>query len=150
MTEQHLSLPIDAGGRIIAHLQDSFPEEGCGLIVGRQVDGGWLVSDVVPSPNIAEAREKTFEIDPGLRLRTQRSARERGEVILGHFHSHPYGDPVPSGTDTRRAADEPELVWLVVGMRWGGTQGLAAWRPDPATGEMKRVALDIVEGGAAP
>ncbi len=67
-------------------------------------------------------------------------------MVVGHFHSHPFGDPVPSETDTRRAADEPELIWLVVGMRWGGTQGLAAWRMDAGSGTMKRVTLDVVEG----
>lgn len=146
MTDRSLILPITCGGRIIAHLQGCFPEEGCGLIVGRETGDGWLVTEVVPSPNKAEARDRTFEIDPGLRLRTQRTARQRGDAVLGHYHSHPYGDPVPSETDMRRAADEPELLWVVVGMRWGGTQGLAAWQRDVGSVTMKRVMVDVIEG----
>ncbi|MDF1722191.1 MAG: M67 family metallopeptidase [Minwuia sp.] len=148
MSGRRITLPIDAGGAVIRHLHACFPEEGCGLITGRATDEGWEVTQVVPSPNVAETRERTFEIDPGLRLRTQRDARERGEVILGHFHSHPYGDPVPSDTDTRRAADEPDLLWLVIGMRWGGAQGLAAWLPAPAAGSpMQRIDIDVTDGG---
>jgi len=144
---RQITLPIVCGGTIIEHLHACFPEEGCGLVVGRETAEGWLVTGIVPSPNVAESRERTFEIDPGLRLRTQREARQNGDVVLGHFHSHPYGDPVPSETDTRRAADEPDLLWLIVGMRWGGAQGMAAWQP--ASGEggpMQRINIDVTEG----
>ncbi len=147
MSGQRINLPIDCGGRIIQHLHACFPEEGCGLIVGRETADGWLVTGIVPGPNVAESRERTFEIDPGLRLRTQRDARARGDAVLGHFHAHPFGDPVPSETDTRRAADEPELLWLIVGMRWGGAQGLAAWQLGTDDGgPMQRIDIDVTEG----
>ena len=148
MSGGRLSLPVTAGGEIIAHLHACFPEEGCGLIIGRPLDAGWVVTEVVTSANVAENRDRTFEIDPGLRLRTQRQARARGDVILGHFHSHPFGEPVPSETDRKRAADEPSLIWLVIGMRWGGTQGFAAWRAEPGSGDMQRVMIDVTEGEA--
>ncbi|WP_164516599.1 Mov34/MPN/PAD-1 family protein [Minwuia thermotolerans] len=148
MTSGRVALPEDCAGEIFAALSGSFPEEGCGLLVGRLEDGSVRIESVVPSPNIAEAREKTFEIDPGLRLRTQREARAAGLEIVGHYHSHPFGEPIPSDTDRGRAAGEPELVWLIMGLRWGGAQGLAAWRMAPGL-EPERLALDIIEQGNA-
>lgn len=147
MTARRINLPIVCGGAIIQHLHACFPDEGCGLIVGRESADRWLVTEIVPSPNVAETRDRTFEIDPGLRLRTQRDARNRGDVVLGHFHSHPYGDPVPSETDVRRASGEPELFWLIIGMRWGGAQGMAAWQlASGAEAPMQRIDIDVTEG----
>lgn len=134
-------MAADAAGTVLAHLQATFPEEGCGLLVGRMEGDTANVLRAEPSPNVAENRERTFEIDPGLRLRVQRAARAEGLAVLGHFHSHPFGEPQPSATDRARAADEPELVWLIAGMKWGGVQGIAAWH-FPG-GEPARLDLDV-------
>jgi len=114
-------------GTIFVALQEAFPNEGCGLLLGRKSEGRVEITEIVPSPNLAEDPAKAFEIDPGLRLRTQLRAREQGLQIVGHFHSHPFGEPRPSDCDRAMAAQEPDLIWLIMGMRWGGPQGLAAW-----------------------
>ncbi len=113
-------------GEIFVALQRDFPKEGCGLLLG--VDG--RIREVVPSPNLSGNAERAFEIDPGLRLRTQRRAREAGLQILGHYHSHPFGEPKPSDCD-QSEAHEPDLIWFIMGLRWGGPQGLAAWQLSP-------------------
>jgi proteasome lid subunit RPN8/RPN11 len=85
-----------------------FPEEACGLLVGRHHDGTVIVSD----------RRNHFEVDPGLRLRLQRTVREQGDDIVGIFHSHPSGDPTPSATD-QAAIWEPDLLWLITAVQDG-------------------------------
>lgn len=134
----------DAGGRMLAHLFECFPEEGCGLLIGVADDAVVEVRDAVPSQNIADERERRFEIDPGLRLRTQRAARAEGLDVVGLYHSHPFGEPQPSSVDRERAALESDLVWLIAGLRWGGPQGLAAWLL-PEGAEPRRLDLVIEE-----
>lgn len=134
-------IAADAAATLLTHLHDCFPEEGCGLLVGRMEGDTAIVLRAEPSPNVAGNRERTFEIDPGLRLRVQRAARADGLAVVGHFHSHPFGEPRPSPTDTARAAEEPELVWLIAGMKWGGVQGIAAWH-FPG-GQSSRLDLDV-------
>jgi len=95
-----------------------FPEEACGLLVGRHRDGTVIVSDAHESPNIAADRRNHFEVDPGLRLRLQRTVREQGDDIVGIFHSHPSGDPTPSATD-QAAIWEPDLLWLITAVQDG-------------------------------
>jgi proteasome lid subunit RPN8/RPN11 len=134
-------IAADAAGTLLVHLQACFPEEGCGLLLGRAEGSDVRIERVEPGANIAADRNRTFEIDPGLRLRVQRAARGDGLDVVGHFHAHPHGEPEPSATDIARAAAEPELVWLIAGMRWGGVQGIAAWRfPDGAP-----VRLELVD-----
>ncbi|WP_416898430.1 MAG: M67 family metallopeptidase [Minwuia sp.] len=138
-------LPADCAGEIFRQLGEAMPNEGCGLLLGRRAGDLIEIGAIVPSPNLAEDAATHFEIDPGLRLRTQRESRARGVEVVGHFHSHPFGDPVPSERD-RAEAHEPELVWLIMGMRWGGPQGLAAWRLAPDD-EPERLEIEVVDEG---
>lgn len=137
-------LPIDCAGQIFSHLGEAMPNEGCGLLIGQWNGETLNVAGVAPSPNISEESETAFEIDPGVRLKTQRAARDAGLQVVGHFHSHPYGEPVPSDCDREQARMEPDLVWLIMGLRWGGPQGLAAWRLSPDT-EPERIDIEITE-----
>jgi proteasome lid subunit RPN8/RPN11 len=106
------------------------PREGCGLLVGRREAGGVArVTALHPAENLlAETHCDRFELDPAARLRVQRDCRERGELVLGHWHSHPSGVAAPSATDAARAF-EGGLVWLIQAT-------------DPATG--RAGALDAV------
>jgi proteasome lid subunit RPN8/RPN11 len=79
----------------------ALPDEGCGLLLGTR-DG--VVSDVIPSPNIA-ASAKIYEIDPKVLLRTFRRADDEGLEVLGVFHSHTHSPAYPSPTDIRQAPD---------------------------------------------
>lgn len=137
-------LPIDCAGAIFRHLGQAMPNEGCGLLVGQWKGDELLVTDIADSPNISEEAATAFEIDPGVRLKTQRAARDAGLEVVGHFHSHPNGEPRPSDCDREQARMEPELVWLIMGLRWGGPQGLAAWRLKPDT-EPERIDIEIIE-----
>ena len=103
-----LKLVADAAER-------AYPHEACGLLVGRVAEGGaFHVTEVVESPNLAPGGQADrFEIDPALRLRLQREARDRGEAVIGIWHSHPDGPARPSATDLA-SAWEAGLVWVVV------------------------------------
>lgn len=137
-------LPISCAGEIFRHLGAEMPNEGCGLLVGRRDGPDLQIIEIAASPNISDETPTAFEIDPGVRLKTQRAARDAGLEIVGHFHSHPNGEPRPSDCDREQARMEPELVWLIMGLRWGGPQGLAAWRLPPGA-EPVRLVIEILE-----
>jgi proteasome lid subunit RPN8/RPN11 len=123
-----ISLPAAALETLRRHVEASWPEEACGLLVGCGGPGNWQVERAAPADNVAENRRRRFEVDPRLRLRLQRELRGSPSRILGHYHSHPDGEAVPSDRD---AADlhEPELVWLIAAVGRTGMTGLRAWRP---------------------
>ena len=99
--------------RMLAETQRAHPLECCGLLIGRAQEGAARVEEVVPAANVAEAPERAFEIDPRTLIQAHRSARERGETILGWYHSHPTGLAVPSACDAERAAENGK-VWIIV------------------------------------
>lgn len=111
-------------------------QEICGLLLG----GEGRIAAILPATNIAADPARHFELDPVMLLKAHRQARAGGAGIMGHYHSHPSGEPVPSATDAACAAADGSL-WLIVG---AGTARL--WRALPADGDdANRVRFDAVE-----
>lgn len=122
-------------------------QECCGLLLGDRV--AMRVERIVPAANVAADPEHCFEIDPTALLAAHKAARAGGPQIVGHYHSHPTGEAVPSATDAALAQGDGE-VWLLAGR--GGA--LRAWRaqPDGALyGRFEALEIaDSAESGLAP
>ena len=113
--------------RIRLTAERAYPDEGCGLLVGRRAAAGLRITEVVDSANIAEPpRRDRFEVDPAVRLALMRRLRGSDETIVGHWHSHPDGPALPSDRDAAMAF-EPELVWVVVAVHGGRATEVAAF-----------------------
>lgn len=114
---------------ICADAEEKDPLECCGLLLGRQcaaLAGGTAFAEVVevrPAANVAADPRTRFEVDPSVLISAHRQARGGGLAVLGHYHSHPRGEPVPSLVDAAMAQLEGE-IWLLVG-RGGEAR---AWR----------------------
>lgn len=123
-----------------------YPEESCGLLVGRRHPGGSVeVAEAHAGANVApEERGRRFEIDPALRFHLLRALSGRPETIVGHYHSHPDRPAVPSAHD-RAMAFEPDLVWLITAIVGGRAVETAAFRIDDAGA--RRLTL-VVQGEA--
>lgn len=129
---------------IRAHARAAGGEECCGLLLGAR-EGGQVVA-VLPAANVAAEPRHFFEIDPTVLLRAHREARTGKPAILGHYHSHPDGDPTPSRVDAAMAQGDG-AIWLLIG-RNGAAQ---AWRAVPSGALHGRFEpLALVEAGVPP
>ena len=129
---------------IRTHARTAGSEECCGLLLGARESGH--VAAVLPAANVAAEPRHFFEIDPAVLLRAHREVRTGGPAIIGHYHSHPAGDPIPSPVDAAMAQGVGE-IWLLVGSN-GAAQ---AWRAVPSGrlhGRFEPIAL--VEADAPP
>ncbi|MDP6705142.1 MAG: M67 family metallopeptidase [Alphaproteobacteria bacterium] len=110
------------------HAERTYPNEACGLIVGRNRDGAAVeVTRIEASRNLAAEPARSFEIDFGQRLALQRLLRGSGEEIVGLYHSHPDGSARPSAADLERAWEEG-LVWVIVAVAAGRAEAVTAHR----------------------
>lgn len=108
-----LKLYNSLANKIIAHAREAAPRECCGLIGGSS-DGG--ARSIYPTRNIAADPLTSYEAAPEDLFAAQRTMRERGEVLVAIYHSHPRSaDPQPSPTDVRLAY-YPTAVYLIVGL----------------------------------
>jgi desampylase len=106
---------------LLAEAAASPAAEVCGLLFGTDE----RIEAAEPCRNVAPDPARFFEIDPVCLLAAHRRARNDGPAIVGHYHSHPKGLPVPSPADAAAATPEG-AVWLILG---GGEA--QAWRAVP-------------------
>lgn len=86
------------------HGEETYPHECCGLLLG-QMDGDIrTVTSVARCGNTRnDSPQNRYNIDPRELVRIQREGRERGEDIVGFYHSHPDHPPRWSPTDLAEA-----------------------------------------------
>jgi proteasome lid subunit RPN8/RPN11 len=87
------------------HGEETYPLECCGVLLGRMEDDGTrVVTSTARAGNTrTDSAHNRYNIDPGELIRIQREGRERGEDIIGFYHSHPDHPARWSSTDLAEA-----------------------------------------------
>jgi proteasome lid subunit RPN8/RPN11 len=87
------------------HGEETYPYECCGVLLGRFEDDG--TKTVTRAARCGNTRKDSphnrYNIDPKELIRIQREGRERGEDIVGFYHSHPDHPAQWSKTDLAEA-----------------------------------------------
>jgi len=87
------------------HGEETYPHECCGVLLGHfGDDGSKTVSRIARCGNTrADSPHNRYQIDPRELIRIQREGRDRGEDIVGFYHSHPDHPAQWSPTDLAEA-----------------------------------------------
>jgi proteasome lid subunit RPN8/RPN11 len=87
------------------HGEETYPHECCGVLLGRfEDDGTRTVTTATRCGNTrTDSAHNRYNIDPKELVRIQREGRERGEDIVGFYHSHPDHPAQWSKTDLAEA-----------------------------------------------
>lgn len=93
---------------ILGEAETAPGREICGLLFG---DEG-VIRDARPAANVAPDPRRHFEVDPQALFVAIRAERAGGPRMIGHYHSHPGGAPIPSARDLADA--EPGRLWLII------------------------------------
>lgn len=113
--------------RIHAHLCRAYPDEGCGVLLGRDGEGRREVVEIVAVENRREeSRHNRYLIAPEQFLFADRAARGAGLDVIGFFHSHPDHPARPSAFDLEHAW--PYYSYLIVGVTRGQAGEGRSWR----------------------
>jgi len=77
--------------QIRRHGEDTYPHECCGILTGEIIaDGCRRVGVVARCSNAHDDPSRSwYQINPRDVVRIQREAAERGEDVIGFYHSHP-------------------------------------------------------------
>ena len=125
----------DAHARqITEHGLSELPREACGVLLGV----GDQVRRVVAIRNIAADPVHHYHMDE------RELARVIGGIdnlsLVGFYHTHPTGDPIPSPVDVAQA-NYPATPYLIVGLKDRQQPHFLAWRIDYT--QVSRIALHI-------
>ena len=87
------------------HGEETYPHECCGILLGHTDDAGIrIVTSTARCRNTrTDSPHNRYNIDPRDQIRIQREGRERGEDVIGYYHSHPDHPARWSATDLAEA-----------------------------------------------
>jgi proteasome lid subunit RPN8/RPN11 len=97
---------------ICNHAESVYPEECCGILLGKIAGISKTVVEVIPTINawnklesdeLDRSKNNRYSIDPQDIFTAQKRARELGLEIIGFFHSHPDYPAIPSMCDRTQA-----------------------------------------------
>ena len=106
---------------IVAHAQAEWPNECCGLLIGRAgaIERSHRARNELHSPT-------RYRVSPEDHFAAVRAARALGLDVVGAYHSHPSSDPIPSASDLAEAVPG-EFLHLIAGPGSAAT-GVRGWR----------------------
>ena len=108
---------------IRAHGIETYPNECCGALIGR--DGS--VSATYALPNTTEeGPRRRFLVRPADYREAEKRASEAGGELLGFYHSHPDHPARPSQYDLDHAF--PTFSYIIVSVREGTPEDMTSWR----------------------
>ena len=119
-----LNIPNRLIEHINAHVEDAYPDEGAGFLLGVEGD----VKDIVPLKNAREdeARHNRFLITPEDYLKAELKADSLGLSLIGVFHSHPDHPNRPSEYDREWA--QPFFSYIITTVNEGKAIESRSWR----------------------
>ena len=115
-----LRVPKAVHEEVIAHCQSRYPKEACGLLAGaasRIVPDvpARLVLQVYPMTNIEDS-PIGYSMDPKEQLQVEKQMRQRGQRLMGIYHSHTATDAYPSPVDVNLSISQ-DLSYVLVSLK---------------------------------
>lgn len=115
-----LIIPESLWQEIKVQLEKAYPEEGCGILLGRREKNLYKIEKIRPSENIWEKKEerrRRYALNPKDFLLAEKEGEGEGLEVLGIYHSHPDYPPLPSAFDLENLWEG--YLYLIVEVRKG-------------------------------
>ncbi len=111
----------------LVHGADTYPQECCGALLGREDEAARQVTAVLPLVNRRDdSLRNRFSVSAEDVRAADRAAREKGLEVLGWYHSHPDHPAWPSAYDREHAW--PWYSYVIVSVVNGTPQEMTSWR----------------------
>lgn len=138
-----IKIPSKIMEEMSRHVLRTYPEEGCGLLVGVINSGVREIVKCIPMPNIyAGSRRNRYSIDPLEYMKIEDEEYRNGYVIIGVFHSHPDAPAAPSRYDQEQAV--PGFIYVILSVSNGRIKEISAWRINESNWLFEEEPFEIV------
>ncbi|HEV2349958.1 MAG TPA: M67 family metallopeptidase [Terriglobia bacterium] len=135
--------------RMEQHGAETYPDECCGILLGRERGGRKVIAEVFPARNArADSARNRYLIPPADLLRSLEEAEKKGLEILGFYHSHPDQPAQPSAFDRQYAW--PWFAYLIVEVRNRIARETTAWTLAVDGSEFLREELMVLGDPSGP
>jgi proteasome lid subunit RPN8/RPN11 len=130
---------------LIAHARAEAPNECCGLLAGRTVDGVGLTTERIPIANDLSSPTR-YETNARDLFVAFRRLRALDLQLLAVYHSHPASEPVPSRRDVEENTYGETAVHLIVGLAGPEPEVRAWWLTDSGYREAEWAVAQVLGG----
>jgi proteasome lid subunit RPN8/RPN11 len=122
-----LAFSVDLAAQLRGYGADSYPNECCGALLGRDVEGAREVLALYPLVNRREDSPRNrFSITPQDVLKAQQAARRENLDVVGWYHSHPDHPARPSEYDREHAW--PWYSYVILSVVERAPKEMTSWR----------------------
>lgn len=113
----------DSERSLAKHIMQAYPEEGCGLLLGRAD----RIEKIKPVENMVAGENGStyFKIDPLTVYKEECAAQKEGMDVIGFYHSHPDKRAVMSKADEEYMI--PEMLYIIVSVSLGKVREIRAY-----------------------
>ena len=112
---------------MIAHCRSRYPKEACGILGGQ----GGTVAQVYRMTNVEDS-PIGYSMDPKEQLQIEKQMRQRGQRMVGIFHSHTSSDAYPSSVDVSLAIS-PDVSYVLVSLKDQAKPDVKSYRIEGTT-----------------
>lgn len=131
--------------KIKLHGMQAYPEECCGVLLGRDLGDSKQVCDIWEVKNSKEEnRERRFLISPEDYKQAEILAKDEKMDILGLYHSHPDHPARPSQFDLDHAF--PYWSYIIVSVEDAQPSAVSSWLLKDDRSEFVEEHIEIVDG----
>jgi proteasome lid subunit RPN8/RPN11 len=131
------------------HASVSYPDECCGVLIGRCQSGATFVERVLSVGNErSDSRHNRYLITPETVLAAHKEARALGLDVVGYYHSHPDHPARPSDFDREHAW--PGVSYLIVSVEQRKVVDARSWRLSDDRESFDEEIIDQAAIGSSP
>jgi proteasome lid subunit RPN8/RPN11 len=134
--EQRVQVEGCARDAMTLHAEGGYPNEICGVLLGKEIDGTRVIMNSMPVENTFGAEEQyhRFLITPQAMFAAEKLARRDRMDVLGVYHSHPNASASPSQYDAEHAA-WTAWTYVILSVQGGKVADVKGWHlKDDRTG----------------
>ena len=124
---------------LLAHCQNQYPKEACGLLAGAN----GITQQLYAMTNVEES-PISYAMDPREQLRAEKRMRQEGQRLVGIYHSHTASAAYPSSVDVSLAIS-PDVSYVLVSLRDRRHPEIKSYRIDGTKVQPEA----LIVGGAA-
>ena len=131
-------------GRIFEQMEDTYPNEGGGFLLGELEDNSTVIRDIIQVDNVFEEAEQyhRYAMTPQDWMRLEDEADDRGLALVGYYHSHPDSPAIPSEYDREHAL--PNFVYIITSVEMGRASDMRVWKLRADRSVFDREELDVL------
>ena len=129
-----LFIPAAIHREIIAHCQQEYPKEACGILAGLKTAPEKQVGEIIqvyPMRNV-ENSPIGYSLDPREQLHVEKLMRQQGQWMRAIYHSHTATEAYPSSVDVSLAIS-PDIAYVLVSLKDRSKPVLKAYCIDGTT-----------------